>query len=317
MTIARVTPKRISLESLSDYKTSAYALIAANALPVLGVLFLRWDAFSIVLVYWSENVVIGAVNVLKMITCAPDASLLLWGNVDPSDKLNRERMERSRSDSVKMLRLANQGSKFFYVPFFIVHYGMFCFVHGVFIFAIFGHESGGFGALDGTDNFLQVFSEQHLWWCVAALAASHIWSFAVNYIGRGEYRRTAVPILMFQPYGRIVILHIAILIGGFVAMALGSNIFVLVLLVIGKTLLDLSLHLAHAPRTTCSHLKSSPPSCPMSSPVGRQDRFPRDRRRCNHIHRLIRHRMVEAELAGVKRNGSQPLIGELLAKWMR
>jgi hypothetical protein len=93
------------------------------------------------------------------------------------------------------------------------------------------------------DNFLDVFSRDHLWWCVAALASSHLWSFAVNYIGRGEYRRTAVPILMFAPYARIVVLHIAILLGGFVAFALGSNFFVLALLIAGKTLLDLSLHL--------------------------------------------------------------------------
>jgi hypothetical protein len=236
--------KLFQFRDFDQYKASAWALIAANALPLLGVLFLGWDAFSIVLLYWSENVVIGAINVLKMITCAPDANRLVWGNVDPGDKLNRERMERSRGSAVKMLRLANHGSKLFYVPFFVVHYGMFCFVHGVFIFEIFGRESGGFGPFGGFDNFLHVFSQQHLWWCVVALAASHLWSFAVNYIGRGEYRRTAVPILMFQPYGRIVILHVAILIGGFIAMALGSNFFVLLLLIIGKTLLDLSLHLA-------------------------------------------------------------------------
>jgi hypothetical protein len=143
-----------------------------------------------------------------------------------------------------MLRIANQGSKFFFVPFFIFHYGLFCLVHGIFIFAIFGHESGGFGPFGGFDNFLQVFTEDHLWWCVAALAASHLWSFAVNYIGRGEYRRTAVPILLFQPYARIIILHVAILLGGFIAFMLGSNVLVLLILVIGKTLLDLSLHLA-------------------------------------------------------------------------
>jgi hypothetical protein len=233
-------------------------LIAANALPLFGVLFLGWDAFSIVLVYWTENVVIGAINVLKMITCSPDANLLVWGDVDPNDKLNRERMERSRSDSVKMLRLVNHGSKLFYVPFFIVHYGMFCFVHGVFIFAIFGRESGGFGPFGGFDNLFHVFSEQHLWWCVAALAASHLWSFAVNFIGRGEYRRTAVPILMFQPYGRIVILHIAILIGGFVAMALGSNFFVLLLLIVGKTLLDLSLHLLEREKSAMTKPREAP-----------------------------------------------------------
>src|SRR6185436_6133118 len=172
---------------------------------------------------------IGAINVLKMITCSPDPSLLVWGNVNPTDKLNRERMERSRGQSIEMLRLANHGSKLFFVPFFIFHYGLFCLVHGVFIFTIFGREAGGFGPFGGFDNFLHIFSAEHLWWCVAALAASHLWSFAVNYLGRGEYRRTAVLILMFQPYGRIVVLHIAILIGGFIAFMLGSNVLVLLI----------------------------------------------------------------------------------------
>jgi hypothetical protein len=240
----------LELRDFSKFRASAWALVAANALPLFGVLFLGWDTFSIIIIYWAENVVIGAVNVLKMITCSPDANRLVWGDVDLNDKLNRERMEQSRGDAVKMLRLANHGSKLFLVPFFIFHYGMFCFVHGVFIFAIFGREAGGFSHVDGFgpfggfDNFRQIFSQQHLWWCVAALAISHLWSFAVNYIGRGEYRRTAVPILMFQPYARIIILHVAILIGGIVAMTLGSNVFVLLLLIIGKTLLDLSLHLA-------------------------------------------------------------------------
>jgi hypothetical protein len=235
--------KLLQFRDFEHFKASAWPLIAANCLPLLGVLFLGWDAFAIVVLYWSENVVIGAINVLKMLTCDPDPNLLVLGNVDPNDRLNSERMLRSRGDSAKLLRLANHGSKFFFVPFFVAHYGLFCFVHGVFIFAIFGRESGGFGPYGGIENFLDVFSRDHLWWCVAALAASHLWSFVVNYIGRGEYRHTAVPILMFAPYARIVILHVAILIGGFIAFALGSNFFVLALLIVGKTLLDLSLHL--------------------------------------------------------------------------
>ena len=132
--------KLLQFRNFDEYKASAWPLIAANALPLLGVLFLGWDAFSIVILYWTENVVIGAINVLKMITCSPDADLLVLGNVDPKDKLNSERMERSRGDSVRVLRLANHGSKLFFIPFFIFHYGLFCFVHGVFIFAIFGRE---------------------------------------------------------------------------------------------------------------------------------------------------------------------------------
>jgi hypothetical protein len=252
-----ISPTKL-FDGFSGYKTSALVLIAANCLPLFGVLFLGWDAFAIVVLYWSENVVIGAINVLKMITCSPNGQLLVWGDVDPNDKLNRERMERSRGDAVNVLRLANHASKFFFVPFFIFHYGLFCFVHGVFIFAIFSRESGGFGPFGGIDNLLHVFSQEHLWWCVAALAASHLWSFAVNYIGRGEFRRTAIPILMFQPYARIVVLHIAILLGGFVAFALGNNFFVLLLLIAGKTLLDLGLHLTERERNSRVQTRKQP-----------------------------------------------------------
>jgi hypothetical protein len=231
-------------EQFERYSPSAWALVLANVAPLLGVLFLGWDAFDLVALYWAENVVIGAINVLKILACSPNADWLVLGNVDPGDKLNRERMERSRGNSVTTLRWAHQASKLFFVPFFVCHYGLFCFVHGAFIFTTFNREAGGFGPFGGFHNLLQVFSEQHLWWCIGLLAASHLWSFAVNYIGRGEYRRSAVPILMFQPYGRIVVLHVAILIGGFIAFMLGSNVLVMLTLIIGKTFLDLGLHLA-------------------------------------------------------------------------
>jgi hypothetical protein len=232
----------LQIRNFSKYQTSAIALIAANSLPLFGVLFFGWDTFTIVFLYWAENVVLGVINVLKMLVCSPNANLLIWGDVDPNDKLNRERMERSRGDSVNLLRWGNQASKLFFIPFFIVHYGLFCFVHGAIIFELFGRESG-FGPFGGVDNFTRVLTEQHLWLCLAALTASHLVSFFTNYIGRGEFRRTTVPLQMFRPYARIVILHVAILLGGFVAFALGSNFFVLLLLVVGKTLLDLSLHL--------------------------------------------------------------------------
>ena len=42
------------------------SLLGANAIPLVGVLFFKWDAFGIVLLYWSENVVVGFYNVLKI-----------------------------------------------------------------------------------------------------------------------------------------------------------------------------------------------------------------------------------------------------------
>jgi hypothetical protein len=231
------------MRGLSDYKTSAYVLIAANVLPLFGVLFLGWDTFSIVALYWSENVIIGAINVLKMITCKPDTAAIYAFKFNKGGRTDGDLADKFASTARSAL-FANQASKFFLIPFFIFHYGLFCLVHGVFVFAFFGHDSlGSFGIFGPLGDINQVFSQERIWWCVFALAASHLWSFFVNYIGRGEYRRTVVIVLMARPYARIVVLHVAIILGGFVSVAFGSNIGILMLLIAGKTMLDLSLHL--------------------------------------------------------------------------
>jgi hypothetical protein len=183
-----------------------------------------------------------------MIVCSPDPKSIDWSRFNHNEELKRKLDEAKRDGSLDNMHLLNHGSKLFFVPFFIIHYGLFCFVHGVFIFAIFGREAGGFGPFGGLGNIPRVFSGEHLWLGVIALAASHLWSFFVNFLGRGEYRQTAVPILMFQPYARVVVLHMAILLGAFFALALGSNIVVLMILIIGKTILDLSLHLRERER---------------------------------------------------------------------
>jgi Family of unknown function (DUF6498) len=232
------------LHGFYRYRFSAIALIAANALPLLGVIFLKWDAFSIVALYWVENVIIGAINVLKMITCSPDLEAINWLKVhDPDQVTKLQARLKEFGNTTGKVTLANHVSKLFFVPFFVVHYGIFCLVHGVFVFVFFGHGTLGLDPFDELFNIDVVFTREHLWWGVAALAASHLYSFFVNYLGRGEYRRTIVPWLMMQPYARVVVLHIAILFGGFIAMALGSNVGVLTILIIGKTLLDLSFHL--------------------------------------------------------------------------
>jgi hypothetical protein len=78
---------------------------------------------------------------------------------------------------------------------------------------------------------------------VLALMVSHAVSFAINYIGNGEYKKTDAVLLMLQPYGRVVIMHIAILFGGFLVMLLGSPVIGLILLLLLKTFIDITSHL--------------------------------------------------------------------------
>jgi hypothetical protein len=56
---------------------------------------------------------------------------------------------------------------------------------------------------------------------------------------------------MAAPYGCIVVLHIAILFGAFVITALGSPVFMLLLLIVGKIALDVKLRIrSHAKAAT-------------------------------------------------------------------
>lgn len=223
---------------------SLFLLIAVNLLPITGVLLWEWDVFQIVSLYWFENVVIGTINILKIATCCPSG-----------DQLDLKALSRNSIEDEKMpAYLRNPGArikvhhatKLFMIPFFTFHYGMFCFVHGVFVFELLGKKGGAMmsgGPVHGIGAMVSSLFDSGGKWFVIAIIASHLFSFFSNYLGNGEFRRTSAPALMASPYARIVVLHIAILFGAFAITALGSPIWLLILLILGKIVIDMKLHL--------------------------------------------------------------------------
>ena len=233
------------IQESSDRLPSVLSLLLVNALPLVGVLFFGWSAFDVVILYWTENVVIGLINVLKMLTCWP-------APLSADERMQQYKRDLSKQqirDIAELRAIASmpgqvawQASKLFFIPFFTIHYGMFCAGHGFFICALLG-PGGMKGDLDPFSTMSAALAKPGMVLATIVLAASHLFSYFRNYLGRGEYRRVSPPVLMFQPYARVVILHLAILFGGFLAAGLGSPVWLLVLLVVGKTLLDLVMHL--------------------------------------------------------------------------
>lgn len=200
------------LTTLRKFLPSVAALVLANLVPLVGVLAWGWEVFPLVLLFWCENVIVGVFNVVKMLLAEPQQRLA-W-----------------------LMKL-------FLIPFFCVHYGLFTLVHGVFVAGFFGGAFRVGAPSPGADFFWQAIEQHHLQWAVIGLALSHGFSFVVNYLGRGEYRRAHVQQLMGQPYGRVVVLHLTILGGAFLMAALRSPTAGLVLLVVLKIVLDLRAHL--------------------------------------------------------------------------
>jgi len=189
---------------------SVLVLVAANLVPLLGVLGSHWTVFQVVLLYWCENVCVGVFNVLRMLFASPQD-------------------------------VASDAAKLFFVPFFMVHYGMFTMVHGIFVLVLFGPAGH---ASPSPAGFVAAVRGAGVGFGLLAIVLSHGFSFAHNYLASGEFRRATLPQLMIQPYARVMVLHVTILLGGFAAKAMGAPVVALVFLIALKTLIDLRAHLA-------------------------------------------------------------------------
>jgi hypothetical protein len=140
--------------SAGDWRQpSVIALLLANSVPLFGVLFLHWEVFPLLLLFWFENVILGALNVLKMFFASPE-NPIGWA------------------------------AKVLIIPFFCVHYGMFTFVHGVFVVGLFG---GGFkrgAGFPNAETFWWAAQESRLGWPSATPSHSPQTILAVRNIGR-------------------------------------------------------------------------------------------------------------------------------------
>ncbi len=201
-------------------QVSLALLVIVNLLPILCVLFLQWDVAALMVLYWSENLVLGFFTLVKML-------------------------------SKSFTRGLGMGA------FFLIHYGGFCAGHGVFILSLLLKQGNFDPTPEDTWPFFLVFP-QMLWEVIKAvldyapqawiyafigLFISHGASFLSNFLFGRERDQTTVGDLMTAPYGRIVILHIAIILGGIAVMAMGQPLFMLLVLVLAKLALDVKLHL--------------------------------------------------------------------------
>lgn len=186
----------------------ALFILGVNLFPVVAVLTFGWGAAPLVFLYWLENLIIGVFALARMIAAS---------------------MKEHPIGLAGMLYIG---------PFFTVHYGMFCFVHGVFIhaFADPGQASGT--AFLGPQGLIgsALSSGQYMMTFVAAIIALQLYLFFRDYIGRGEYRESNIGAEMAAPYGRVVVLHIGIFAGAAAMAAMGEPMLGVLGLILLRTL---------------------------------------------------------------------------------
>lgn len=189
------------------------SICVVNVIPLYGVQVLGWSAFFIIFTYWLENFVIGFYTILKMRRHGGKLGIHQNSILETGGVPDRE------------------WSNFFTIVFFIIHFGGFILVHGVFIFTLF-HQSGELLPLPALLMFV-------------SLMISHGVSYFVNFVGKEEFKIVTLNQLLRSPYARIVPLHLTIVLAAYFFILGQSNpsIYALTLLVIMKLGLDLILHI--------------------------------------------------------------------------
>ena len=208
---------------ISSSVGAVVALVVANAIPLFGVLFLGWNVWLILIVYWLENGIVGVFNVLKMLRAEGPMAAGQAGGM----RMNGKPVDGSSKAAI--------------IPFFVMHYGIFWVVHGVFVLAL-----PVFNDMSPVDSEVMTsgFNPGAVALAVIALTVSHGVSFYWNFLRGGEYRRVSAAGQMFAPYARLVVLHLTVIGGGIAIASTGAPAVAVVILVGLKIVLDIGLHLA-------------------------------------------------------------------------
>lgn len=213
-----MSEKRAALRSLlpgadapvSFVKIATIAgIVLGNLVPLAGVFYWGWELFDIFYLYWIENVIIGVFTLLRMLALGARGGVFgLFGSL-------------------------------FMCAFFTVHYGMFCMGHGMIM----------------TDILVELpfpLTETNLFmlpWLIEmpgfnlALAGIFLVEAIFNFtaLRRDIEADRGVKAVMFMPYGRIVILHLTIILGGMLSLSFGFPPLMLVFLIVLKIFYDIGV----------------------------------------------------------------------------
>lgn len=151
---------------------SMAGFLFANILPVFGVLYWGWSLKTLLVLYWLESFIVGAVNVPQ----------ILVSNGALKDRIST-------------------------AFFFMVHYGGFWLGHGLFLM-IFLFPKLPEGPEGGVVSDLPYDSVLYV---LLAMLVSHLFDFAQDIWRKPRAERFPPNTQLFVPYGRVFVMHIMIL----------------------------------------------------------------------------------------------------------
>lgn len=202
--------------SIDFSKFSSLSLIFSNLSVFFFALIENITASDVLWIYWSQSVIIGVFNFVSIISLKEFSTEgLKQGGKQP---------------------LPTNAVKAFTAFFFLFHYGFFHLVYAMLIGSFYSIRNSY--SSDSGNSFI-LYS-----------AMFFFISYLVEFVSTRNSPIDEIPnigSLMFAPYIRIIPMHITIILGGIAAAAgdifsTDTNLFIIILFVMIKTLVDLITH---------------------------------------------------------------------------
>ena len=204
----------------------AILVLAANLFPLAGVYFWGWDSFIILCLYWAETAIMGIFMILELVLVAL--------------------FDRNNAIIARLFAAAFMG--------------LFFSIHGLFLWQVF--SGPWFAKLQSVQDVIdKLLIGEGLWLPVAIMVLGRGYGFITSVTRQiATPRDPSTPLIatkvdfskkdaqntvLSRFYGRVVLLHVAIILGAFIVMKLGS-VAPLIVLIILKTALDLRTALKDA-----------------------------------------------------------------------
>ncbi len=206
ISISRIKQKQDKQPSLLKLDKDSIPVILWNLFPVTGVLFFGWKPESVFVCYALETVVVGIFNAMSM-----------WA----VHYYSRYTKDGEGASGRAM------------IPLFLVTY--YAFVFGQLKIFFFGYDEDLFQILSS------ILRQPTYNLALGAFFLNSMYNFINGFILSGEYTRRSMGQQMFEPFPRIVIQQVAIILGGFIFTITGNGYPVLIVFVPLKIWLDLTM----------------------------------------------------------------------------
>ena len=219
-----------------------YNILLVNILILVMVIFMEPNRYIVIAAYFFETLIIGISNVIKMLIISLFSPAR---NEKPDIILDKSQVKGFSSPLQQNL---------FLILFFILHFSIFYFVQ-------LGLMVGAGGSLDGnfpgSNSFLpdpfaffkETFGEQGII-TVIAIILMQLFSLIYSFIMKGEYKVTSCIYQAIQPYGRIILQQIVVLVGGFFIILMQDPVVFSCMLIIIKTFVDVYAQKKHDTKIT-------------------------------------------------------------------